>query len=230
MRLRWLAWGFPVVAVAAGIACIPDPKGDYEEFIERTADQRTSPEGGGGGLSDAAVDSKPPTEAVKGTYVATCFTVLSSSADNVLRFFTETNYTPDGGGGGKLTMSMKPLKGYADGKATPPKCVCQSETSGATLNVKDAPVDAQGKFQVNMGKIDVPPEANGISGRPITLDPIVLTGRFASEKFCAELSGKVTQPISIELAPGDGKNICLFTPAKEGDTAPAFKEAEFVCK
>jgi hypothetical protein len=94
----------------------------------------------------------------------------------------------------------------------------------------DAPVDAQGKFQVNMGKIDVPPEANGISGRPITLDPIVLTGRFASEKFCAELSGKVTQPISIELAPGDGKNICLFTPAKEGDTAPAFKEAEFVCK
>lgn len=232
MRFRPAALIVPVgvmTLLAGFIACV-EPRKDYDDFLGNTSNSRTSPEAGGG-LADVEVDSKPPTQAVEGLYVATCITVLSSSADNVLRFYTKTKFTPDAAtGGGKLTMNMTPLKGYADGKAIQPKCACTSETLGSTLNVTDAPVDKSGKFNANLGKIDLPPEANGISGRTITLDPIILDGRFSESGFCSILSGKVTAPIQIALDASDPRNICLFVPIKDGDTVPTYKDADFVCK
>ena len=62
------------VLVAGGGACIPDPKGEYEDYQERTANLGPKDEP----VGDAAVlDTKPPETATEALYVGICTTALA---------------------------------------------------------------------------------------------------------------------------------------------------------
>jgi len=211
--------------VACGL--LPDPKGDYDDFVAKTEGERVVKDSG------AAPDVKPPTDPIKALYIGTCITVLSNKSPlKVLRFYTDASYVPaDNGTGGKLSLNLQPLRGWtsvpAPGSATPPKSVSKSEAIGTPIVITDTAVAATGVFSAPMGITNVEGDANAISGRPITLDP-TLTGTFGvGDKFCAGLAGRVTSPVEVDLEPT--VNVCLFKKAVEGDPIPVYKLEDFDC-
>ncbi len=219
-----------VSAFALVAACLPDPKGEYEDYLSRTAGMG----GSGVGAADASIDTKPPETAVEGLYVGICVTALAArDPSQALRFYTETKYTP-GTGGGKLTINITPMIGWdktvpPSGEYTQPKSVSKSETRGTTITATDVAVaDGQGRFTANLGTINLSGEANSISGRDAVIENTVLDGRFGDgDRFCSTLGGNLTVPYSFTFNPD--QNTCVFVKAKEGDKLPALTSEEFVC-
>ena len=214
------------VATALGVlACIPHPDGDFEDFSDRaTAFSPATPEGGGGGFEAAA----PPTQAVSGLYYGACLSQLAFGAPElVFNFYTETTFTPEPGGGGKLNLSLHALKLAPSGKA-PPATVSSAGVVGEKKEVPAAGPNvaaADGRYTIELGTTTVPGEANPITGRPVVIEAAKLTGFFGTERFCARLNGNVTQPIALPLEPE--KNICQFVPIKDGDPTPTFTFDDF---
>ncbi len=165
------------VAVATTVlgGC-PNPSGQYQDFLSSTADARSALPSSDATIAPPA-DARPPTELIEGTYQASCITVLSNDdVAKVLRFYADVKFVPESGGG-KLTLKLQAFKGW-DAAATNPKVPAsfsRSETVGASINANDVKV-VGAQFNANLGLIDVLGEANSISGRPITIDPLILQG------------------------------------------------------
>lgn len=210
-------------SVSAGLlatvvgACIPDPHGDYDRFVDDTADMRKT-----ANVDAGPIDAAAPVEAVEGLYYGACLASLAfGRIDRLLRFHTQTSFVPEGSGG-KLKLTLIPLTVQAD-------TVSLANTIGDPIITPESAVAADGAFTADLGTAGVPGEANPISGRPIVIEGTKLTGRFGSkDRFCAELDGQVTVPIRQTLNdPGD---ICLFLPLNEGDAIPTLTKEEFVCQ
>jgi hypothetical protein len=230
MRFGLVLGTLGISALAAFVACIPNPQGDYDDYLERTKNE-TAPTNGGG-ESDASIDTRPPEEAVESLYVGICVTALAARDPNqALRFYTETKFVPDPAGGGKLTMNVAFLRGWdtANNTYTSPTSVSKSETRGATVVVTDAPVAAgDGRFTAVLGTVNLPGEANSVSGRDAVIEDTTLEGRFGGgDRFCSTLGGQLTVPYSFTFDPA--ANTCLFVKVNEGDPLPAIDSNEFVC-
>lgn len=212
--------GASCTVCAAFAACLPNPSKDFDDYSDKTADYRKSgPKDGGD------IDSAPPTQAVEGLYFGACLSKLAAGRiDRVLRFYTETKFTPGtGGGNGKLTLKITPMK--LGPNNTAPPTVSKTETIGDTFALNEVDVDARGVFPGNLGTVKVPGASNPISGRDIVIENAAIPGRYAEEKFCTQLSGHVVQPTDIDLVGDD--NTCLFFKSKEGDPLPALTVAMF---
>jgi hypothetical protein len=218
--------GIGTVLVAAAGACIPDPKGEYEDYRERTANlgpTDTPP-------SDAAaLDTKPPETATEALYVGICTTALAGKDPaQALRFYTKSKYTPEGtGGAGKLTLTVKPLVGWQNGDYITPKSVSESETRGTAIPANDLTVAPGGRFTANLGTMNLPSDANSISGREAVINDTVIDGKFGTGEFCATLGGHLVVPYEYDFVPKD--NVCLFIEVKEGDPVPVRTADQFVC-
>ncbi len=217
--LSFLAW-----STALATACIPHPSADFKEYEENTADMRKVAEVDAAPPEDAA----PPVDPVKGVYFGTCFSQLSAGrTDRTLRFYTETEFVPSASGG-TLTLKITSLR--LPPTKTDPKTGTfgVAAKSGNTFTVAAAPVDAKGVFTAPFGTVNVPGDSNPISGRDIVILDTTFKGRFAdTKKFCAQLSGKVTQPTEAQLEPN--ANTCLFFEAKEGIPYIDPPLTDFVC-
>ena len=211
-----------VVSVAGVLfACIPHPKDDFEDYTDRTGSFRPT-----NTPKDAEIpDTAPPTMAVEATYFGACLSQLAAGRiDRVLRFYTETKFTPDASGGtGKLTLKIPAMK--LGPNSGPPASFSKSENVGMTFAVNDQPVDAKGVYPADLGTVSIPGSSNPISGRDIVIENVKLPGRFAAKRFCSQLSGDVKQPTEITLTPS--ANTCIFQEAKDGDPLPAITVADF---
>jgi hypothetical protein len=223
--------GIGLVAASASTACIPDPKGDYEDFGARTKDLKgTDPV-----VIDAAViDAKPPEEKTTALYVGVCVTTLASKDPNqALRFYTESTYTPDGPGAatGKLTFLLTPMVGYnlATNSPITPTSVSKSETRGASIQVPDFAVAANGRFTAPIGTVTLTKESNSISGRDAIIENSILDGVYGGgDRFCSTLGGQLTSPYAFTFDPK--QNTCLFQKvAADGAPMPTFTASEFGC-
>jgi hypothetical protein len=216
---------FALVAFLAPTAACVDPGGDYQSYLDRTAQYRTSGDGGG------TVDSVAPTMGIKGTYYVACLPSLSFGDINKLfRFYVESEYVPVmGGTGAKVTYKLTPMNiRDASGVILPPAGLKFVKPTNPTLTVTDSPVDAKGKFVANFKTAMIGAVTNPISFRDITVDNTTLAGYFADKDFCGGLSGHVVAPIDQDLGTASD-NVCLFKPMKDGDTLPDLKSTEFVC-
>jgi hypothetical protein len=223
--------GIGLVAASASTACIPDPKGDYDDFTKRTE--------GLGGKDDvvidaAVIDAKPPEEKTTALYVGVCVTTLASKDPNqALRFYTESTYTPDAPGAatGKLTFVLTPMVGYSLATNSPitPASVSRSETRGAAIPVAEFPVAANGRFTATIGTVNLTKESNSISGRDAIIENAILDGVYgAGDRFCSTLGGLLTSPYSFTFDPK--QNTCLFQKvAADGAPMPTFTASEFGC-
>jgi hypothetical protein len=214
-------------------ACLPDPKGDYEDFIARTAtfdagvlSEQTS--------DSAPFDSKPPDTTVEALYVGICVTALAANDPNqALRFYTESQYTPDGPGAatGKVKLTITPMVGWDVNAKQPivPATISKTETRGSAIDVAEFAVGADGRFTANLGTINLVKEANSISGRDAVIENSTLNGLYsAGDRFCSTLAGLLTKPYSFTFDPA--QNTCLFQKVKEGDPTPKIPSGDFVCK
>lgn len=170
-----LATGFGIF-----VACIPHPKEDYDEFIERTADARAPiPKEEAG-----PVDSTAPTEAIEGLYFGSCLSSLSvGDLNKVLRFYTEVRFLP-GATGGKLDIKFTPLKGVdlssGNPVPVPPDSVSKSQVFGDPFGVTGSDVTPAGRFRVSFPKVTIDKNANPISGRAIEIENVTFEGVFSA--------------------------------------------------
>lgn len=226
LRLRWSAAAGALTVLVAAAACIPDPEGDYNDFIDRTEGLR-----GATGEGDASIDSRPPEDAVEQLYVGICVSQLAArDPRQALRFYTISRYVPDGEAG-KLSLDLTPMRGWdtaPGGSYVTPANVTESEKVGVTRNVVDAPVAAgTGRFTAVIPEVTLEPAANSVSGRYSVLERVTLDGRFTQDAFCARLSAELTQPYRAQLTAD--QNTCLFRKVAEGDPMPSIPYTEFVC-
>jgi len=231
-----MRFGLHLVAIGAvgGIvfACIPDPHGDYDDFLERTAGltpDNTTPEAG-------PIDAKPPEQAVEQLYVAVCVISLANrDPGQAFRFWTESKYVPDGPGAptGKLTLTLTTLKGWDHSKNPPtgqyyePPVFTSAEKLGNPIVITETPVSDKGRFTANLGKVAVVGAANPISGKDAVIDGVILDGLFGTDNFCSSFGGTLIEPYVADL-PAD-KNTCLWTKVKDGDPFPKITKDKFVC-
>jgi len=175
--------------------------------------------------SVVTVDSGPdplPIPALDGVYFTACLTRLAAGrVDRVFRFYTEVQFVPTKGPGGGLSgsieLSMTPLRlGPVQG---PPTMVSREQTVGTTVKMvattNSAGVYGSGTF----GTLNIPAEANPISGRLIVIENAASPGRFGAGKFCSQLSGEVVEPTIITFI--GNENTCIHFPVKSGDPLPA---------
>jgi hypothetical protein len=223
MRLR-LVMGLVVGGYATGLACIPHPTDDYEDFQARIGDFSPVDDGDGG----TSFDASQPTEAEEGLYYGACLSQLASGQlDRVFNFYTKTAFVPEEGGGGRLSLSIQPMA-HAD--RAPPETFAESGTVGDPIasGEPSAPnVEASGRWAVDLGTARVPTEANPISERPVRIENTRLTGQFGGDRFCARLHGNVEEPpIGLTLEPE--KNICQFYRLEEGAPIPELVRGDFM--
>jgi hypothetical protein len=213
------------VLVAAAGACIPDPKGEYEDYQERTTNLGPKDEPAG---DAAALDSRPPEEVTEALYVGICTTALAlKDPAQALRFYAKSKYTPDGAGGGKLSLSLKFLVGWQNGDYITPSAVSEANTRGNEIVANDVAIANGGRFTAQLGEIGIPADANTISGREAKVRDTVLDGKFGTGEFCSTLGGHLFVPYDYDFVPKD--NICLWVEVKEGDPVPSREQAQFVC-
>jgi hypothetical protein len=202
-----------------------DPAGDYQAYLDRTKDYRTS--GGDGGT----VDSVAPMMGVKATYYVACLPNLAFGDINKLfRFYVESEYVPAmAPAKAKVTYKLTPMNIRDDmGAILPPATLKFAKPMNTTLTAADTPVEANGLFAADFLTAMIGKSTNPISWRDITVEHTKLTGYFSDKDFCGGLSGHVVAPIDQDLGtPAD--NVCLFKQLKDGDTLPDLKVTEFVC-
>ncbi len=193
MKPRTIGVGL-LLATGLGIfvACIPHPKEDYDEFLERTADARAPLPP----VDSGPVDSTAPTEVIEGLYFGSCLSSLSlGDLNKVLRFYTQVKFQPGTAAspGGKLDIKYTPLKGVdlssGNPVPTPPDSVSQGQTRGDPFGVLESPVTPQGRFKVAFAKIVLDKEANPISGRPIEIENVTFEGVFSASASTPTDSG-----------------------------------------
>lgn len=226
MRAR-LFLAFLVCGSAVGLACLPDPGGDFEKYQEDV--KPYAPTNGGGNFDGSAA-----TEAVEGTFYGACLSQLAqNNPDKVFNFLVDTKFTPNpGGGGGQLVLKLNILKTEQNGGTDvvgrqPPATVSRANVTGTPLgNGMAVPTNAEGKFSISFGTVNVPGDANPISQRPVIIENGAMSGRFLSGSFCTRLAGDVTQPLTVTLDPS--LNICQFRPIKDGDPTPKFTKEDFL--
>ena len=240
MRARSLVVASLVCGPAVGLACLPDPKGDFADYQEAVIPYK--PEAGGGSFDGAAA-----TEAVEGTFYGACLSQLAqNNPEKVFSFLADTKFTPNAGGaGGKLVFKITPLKTDQDPslpegqRGTKPAATVSRANVTGTMLGSETPVDtdARGKFVAPFGQVNVPGDANPISKRPVVIDNGGMTGLFsqgaasgpdggASFTICTRLTGDVTTPLTLSLDPS--LNVCQFRQIKDGDPTPTFTKEDFL--
>lgn len=161
----------------------PDPEARLEEFLEGSKAERDLP---------------PPKDDL-GSTLADISGVFLFGLDPVinpglpLQFLCTTTLTPDGAGGGLLTMSMQPLS-LDKGSTTSPR-----QPVGEALLLEDIPVSPDGAFSIDLGEVMVTGAANPITGSDIVA--VLTVGGFIQDMdfFCGKANGTLTAPFEISL-------------------------------
>ena len=193
-------------AVAMG-ACLPHPSGDYDDFIDETANLRAGEgQADGGGQT---IDAEVPIEVTKGAYLAACLASLSGNrADKALRFYAETTFTPvEGAGVGTLGLVLYPFP-------VANTVFDKANVVGTPIDVGTLPVSDDSRFSGQVARSEITKEANTISPRDIVIENTKLAGIYTSAgNFCSSFDTTVTAPIEQPIVAK-----CTYIPLQTGDT------------
>jgi hypothetical protein len=151
---------------------------------------------------------------VTGDFVSYCLLSLGNG-DPAKSLLFATKFQENGP---SLSASLTPLKI----SATSLKDTTGSAASG-TAQVTG------GAFQLALGMVAIPGDANPISGSDIELDNTVLKANIQSaDRICAEVDGQLTKPFPFPIDdPGD---ICIILRVGADGTLPPRPEANgFIC-
>lgn len=174
-----------VFASALLLAGCPDPEARFDEFTDRTEDQRQG--GGGTGPSGGVAD-------INGRFLMGIDTVIGPG--KVLEFDTETIINFPCTDDCVLTLNVQPVV-----PTTPARSGCDDRGTpvGPVITVENVPVAADGSFIADFGNQNVPGCANPISGSDITAN-LILAGQIVNaDLYCGTVSGTVSRPLSAPL-------------------------------
>jgi hypothetical protein len=178
----------------------PDPKGKYDDFIERRSPVIEMPEGGaeggaeGGGTSgseagSAGEEASMITAIESGRFWLGLAPILDPA--NPMAFITEIDFeiADDGSMGRVLSMSLDPMT-----------CEDRSVSAEGVIDFTEGvDLNADSSFVVDLGERTVPGPANCISGSNI-LATIVMHGAIVSnDTLCGTVTGELFQPFAFDL-------------------------------
>ncbi len=191
------------LSFVAPFACI-DPKGDYEEYVDRTDGRR------GSQIEDVGVievgDADPNAD-FSGNFLMSCLPLAFRDTPNwSFLFYAEMTVT-----GGALSATITQVKETAT-------TFSKSETVGNAQVATGVPI-ADGKWTVDIGAVEVPGDSQRIGTSLIKLANVVYQGRTLSkDRLCAEMQGAAIEPLTQEFNdPGD---YCIFVRLDEGAPLP----------
>ncbi len=212
--MRWgTAAGF-LVAIAVPSASCVDPKSDYDDWLNRTADSRAAAQNPDAGLP---VDAAPPTDAgFDQQLVMACLPFLAGgNVRDAILFAVSAKFTASPSGGGTLDFSDTPLLiGATDTSMT-------TGTGASAMGVAIAP---DGTGVVNLGPGTIPANANPL-GSEVQLTDSALHVIISGTSMCAGESGHISSPVTADLQPP--QNPCIFFPATP--PFPALALSQFHC-
>ena len=165
--------GVGVLLLLAGSGCA-DPYGQFDEFSEALARKPAPPSGDCG---DAVVQS------VEGTF----FVALSTQLGPKLPVVMLAEVTSDEAG---MHMIWQPLAA-AD----------RQMPVGVAVELPSAPIDAEGKFTVELASIVVEAGANPLLDDDIEMAPLGLEGVVCEDLICGFWWGHLLHPIPMDLSP-----------------------------
>jgi hypothetical protein len=96
---------------------------------------------------------------------------------------------------GTLRFDLQPLFCQAMSGAAPE---CPRTPVGASFGPFETPVDAEGGFEIDLGSLLLPGEANPITGRALE-GHFTLVGSLGGRAICGRVSGEVTAPVQAPL-------------------------------
>jgi hypothetical protein len=215
-----LALGGAGLAISLAVACLPSPKGDYDDYVKDTENIR----GQGGNTSDREVpDTALPDGSITGDYAMLCLPTLALGDTKLtLKFAAKVTYVPSASGG-TITIAAKPLKKVAT------RIDEFSARADEEINKLDlsGPVGADKRFAFTLKTPQgIPGDTNTLSDSDIVLENGRLPGHFTSaDSFCAELEGVITAPRTIDL--NEAGDECVFKKPNADGTLPAVTADDF---
>lgn len=173
------------VAALLFAGCV-DPGARYDDFIERTADQRRDDEPDSGMVE--------PTDRFdwSGSYLLALSTTLS--ADSPLLFAVDAELSEDLE---RIELTLQPLTTDGDDEPRTP--------IGDSFGISDIAYEEDGTFSADLGDVSVPGRANPITGSDIVAS-VQLSARTQDARderpiiFCGQVSGMVVEPIALDLS------------------------------
>jgi hypothetical protein len=185
--MRQLSACYTMIASAlAGllsIGCV-DPEGEYDDFKERD-EKTTKVVGTGCGDPGAACDAVTPGD-LTGQWLFAFSAIVPTKP---VLFFADITAN-DAGGELQWEWSIVPL----DAKTRTPV------PGSPAVKVGPTTIPADGKWSADLDPMDVPGEANFISGSPINAD-VVLSGDICGNRnfLCGDMTGNLTKPFPADL-------------------------------
>ena len=185
----------------------PDPKGKYDDFIERrtvvieSAEEMTGDGGSEGGAEERG-ETSSGTEAGSAGEEVSMITEIESGRFwlglapildpvNPMAFVTEINFeiAEDGSMGRILSMSLDPMT-----------CEDRSVSAEGLIDFTEgADFNMDGSFVVDLGERTVPGAANCISGSPILANIVMHGAITSSDTLCGTVTGELFQPFAFDL-------------------------------
>lgn len=202
-----------LAACVSGFSGVPDDAG-ADAADAGTAELDAAP------VTDAAPPKDASTSTVTGVYSTVLLSQLAFG-DPAKSFKLYTRLSYDSAARVITTIDLTPIKASATK-------VSKTEIVGTIVSRSAVKVSAKGRFELPLGSLTIPGEANPITGRDIVIDNATLIGRFAAPGgFCSQLTGTVVSPITLVLE--QEKNNALHAPANEGDPFPVRAVEDFQC-
>jgi hypothetical protein len=201
-----------IAGITLIIACIPDPKGDYEDFTANPKNVKAAPitqsSSSSSGLTEqpdaAPLDVAPGGK--KSTYLAVCYpSVAGGDLSKTLRFIADVE-VKGGANGNTLQLTLNPLNGTS-------RAFNRADIVGAPIILKEAGLTGSGIFTLSVPSADILGPANTFSGRDITVKDLELQGRYAEKKFCSGFAGDIIRPITSPFSAG-----CLYFAEEDAKT------------
>jgi hypothetical protein len=171
-----------LAAALLGVGC-PDPDARLEEFLDASEEARNEP--------PPKMDLASTLEDIKGDFLLAL--AVSSAQDLPLQFYATSTLVQNDDGTGTVTLSLQPLAIDPGEKLTPRTPV------GDPLLLENVAVSDAGRFEIDLGTVEVVAAANPILGADIVAD-IALEGFIqTSDLFCGNVTGLVTEPTELDL-------------------------------
>ena len=182
----WLAWVGCALSLALSlvVGCV-DPQSRYDDFLERSADQRGR---------DSGRPAPTPGERFdfSGQYLASLVTTLAPGVPILFACDVEVGEDLE-----SVELTFQPLA--TDTDAMP------REPVGASFGSGPVPYREDGSFVAELGEVTVPGRANPISGSDIVATVTVEASVREMEGelpmlFCGDVRGMVSVPLELDLA------------------------------
>lgn len=182
-RSRLAAAGWAVVGLLGGC---PDPEARYNEFLDKTADDRDFM----GPDTPPPPDLGPMLPDLSGSFLLAVSTSISPELP--MQFLITTRMNVDTMGNATLDLTMQPLA-LMQGHVTTPRTPIGEPTdfTGAVIS--------EGRFEVDAGTVRVPGEANPVTGGDIAVNLLLKGTIISADFFCGDLEGELIEPLNAPL-------------------------------